>query len=233
MGEFLVGCPVYKRGWALPQWFTCVEVACNEAGIEPSYVFAGDPRDHDSFWVIDAFLDAVDRDAYICWVEENPDTPSFRVWNHERYHRMVYIRNELLRVVRQVSPDYFLSLDSDVLLHPQAIVNMLESAEKYDVIGGKCFMTPHGKQFPSYGIMPGLQRADSSNVFQVDVIMAIKLMPPEAYAIDYEFDQRGEDLGICRRWKEAGLSLAWDGRVTNKHLMSQDTLDVVDERCGF
>lgn len=231
MTRLLVGMPVFRRGWILPLWFGGVESAAREAGLIPSYIFVGDPHDRDSFDVIDEFLESVDREAYVSWVEEYPDTPVNRVWNHKRYHRMVYIRNELLTVVRNIGPEYFLSLDSDIILHPKALVNMFESIERFDAVGGKTYMTPHGRNFPSYGMLPGLKRVDDSGVFEVDVIMAIKLMTPEAYSIDYKFDSRGEDIGFSISCKDAGLHLGWDGRVVSRHIMSRDDLEKVDERC--
>lgn len=229
----VVGCPIFKRGWVLRHWFDAVEHAFSKANLEPIYVFVGDPRDSDSFGSVDQALDMYDREVYISWVEENVDAPTDRNWNQHRYHRMVYIRNELLDLVRKIEPDYFFSVDSDILLHPDTLVNLLESTERFDAVGGKTYMTPAGKQFPSYGYMPGLRRFDESSVFPVDVIMAIKLMNPETYKVDYVYHDYGEDIGFSLSCLDKGLRLGWDGRVVSKHVMDPTSLSLVDERCGF
>lgn len=228
-----VGCPVYKRGWILRYWFDAVEAAFAKANLEPVYVFVGDPKDSDSFGAVDDALDMYDREVYLSWVEESEHTPTDRTWNPHRYHRMVYVRNELLDVVRKIGPDYFFSLDSDILLHPDTLVNLLESIDRFDAVGGKTYMTPFGNQFPSYGYMPGLKRFDESGVFPVDVIMAIKLLSPLAYKVDYMYHDYGEDIGFSLACLDKGLRLGWDGRTTSKHVMDPAGLDRIDERCGF
>lgn len=233
MTSIVVGCPLWKRGWVLPTWFEYTEKAFAKAGIEPIYAFVGDPRDTDSFSCVDAALDLYDRDVYLSWIEEPVDAPTDRQWNESRYHRMVYIRNELLDVVRGIHPTYFLSLDSDILLHPDALVNLIESTDRFDAVGGKTYMTPFGRQFPSYGYMPGLRRIDESAVFRVDVIMAIKLLNQQAYNVDYMFHSFGEDIGFSQACLDKGLILGWDGRVTSKHAMDQEALNRIDDRCGF
>lgn len=233
MTTIVVGCPVWQRGWCLPRYFDAVEQAFAVVGIEPIYAFVGDPKDSSSFGAIDAALDIYDRDVYTSWVEEPYDAPINRDWNNSRYHRMVYIRNELLDIVRKIGPDYFLSLDSDIILHPMALSNLLESTERFDAVGGKTYMTPMGTQFPSFAYMPGLRRNDESAVFPVDVIMAIKLLNQKAYKVDYVFHSFGEDIGYSLACAEKGLRLGWDGRVCSKHAMDQAALDRIDERCGF
>lgn len=98
-------------------------------------------------------------------------------------------------------------------------------------------MTRRGTHAPSYAMMKrhstGLLRSDSTNVMPVDVIMAIKLMTPEAYNINYEMQRHGEDIGWSLACKTAGLKLGWDGRQANKHVMDVDALGEVDDRVGF
>lgn len=231
----LVGCPVWKRGWALWEWFHSVEVAAERIHIEPAYVFAADPRDTDSMNVIETVIANLDRECFVTWVEESPDLTTAREWNASRYHRMVDIRNELLNRVREVHPMMFFSLDSDIFLHAEALEHLIEGLEHFDAVGGKAYMTPDGTQFPSFmNLNNGIERHDhTSGPVPVDVIMAIKLMSPAAYAIDYRWDHQGEDIGWSKACAEAGLKLGWDGRITNKHVMAPELVSQVDRRCGF
>ena len=233
--RLVIGCPVRKRDWVLPRWREHVLAACLRAGIgDPPFVF-----------VVGADDDSVVQDwpnTTITTVEEEA-RPDKREWNGTRYHHMIEIRNQLLKSVREVRPDYFLSLDSDILLHPDAVANLLETAEAYPdawAVGGKAYMTMENKAFPSYGMWTdgrnpdlGFQRDESADVFRADVIMAIKLMRFRGYQSDYRFHHWGEDTGWSASIALRGGQMWWDGRVTNKHVMRPDLLDTIDERIGF
>lgn len=230
--EFLVGCPVYKRAWILPQWFDHVEKAAANAGVDPVYVFVLDDRDEETADAISNHNGA----GYVFTVREPKEHDGERRWNHARYKWMATLRNELLGIVRLVGPHLFLSLDSDMLLHPDAIKNMIETSERADAVGGRAYMTETGRNHPSWSNISrngGLYRKDGDGVFSVEIIMAIKLMKPSAYAIDYEFSKQGEDIGWSLACAKAGLKFLWDGRVVNKHVMNPGQLEVVDKRVGF
>lgn len=229
----MVGCPVWRREWVLPNWFLHTERACFRAGVQPHYVFVADPKDIHTTEVI--FGMAMERDLSMGWSHEDRPPEDARVWNHSRFKRMVELRNQLLRLVREQEPEFFLSLDSDILLAPDVIGQLLESSERFDAVGGKTFMEESGTSSPSFAMASGagLRRNDESCVMQVDYIMAIKLMNPAAYNVDYVFDEQGEDIGWSRQCRKANLRLGWDGRTTSKHVMRPEQLRKVDPRCGF
>lgn len=230
--EFVVGCPVYKRDWIIPRWFSHVEVAAARAGVEPVYAFVMDERDQ-------ATIDAISDQhgvGYALNVLEPEEHDDKRVWNMKRFEWMTTLRNELLGVVRIIEPALFLSLDSDILLHPDAIKNMMETIETCDAVGGKAYMTEHGTRCPSWAkIKPNgsLHRENCDGVMDVEVLMAVKMMRPSAYTVDYVAHAQGEDIGWSLACREKGLKFRWDGRVANKHVMSREALHKVDERVGF
>jgi hypothetical protein len=113
---------------------------------------------------------------------------------------------------------------------------MIEALERFDAVGSRCYMTASGTRFPSWArLLPsgGLQRTDSDGTFAVDVIMALKLMNPAAYNVDYRFDPQGEDIGWSQACTEAGVRLGWDGRVVAKHVLAPHLLTPRDSRVGF
>jgi hypothetical protein len=63
--------------------------------------------------------------------------------------------------------------------------------------------------------------------------MAAKLMTPDAFRVDYEFDLQGEDVGWSRACARAGLTLGWEGRVISKHVLAPHLLTTRDPRVGF
>lgn len=233
--NIIVGCPVSRRAWSLPRWFDHVENAFVTLGVEPQYLFVGDPvHDPATFAIIN------DRapDAIIVEVNEGRDA-DFRDWSTDRKELMVSLRNLALVEVRARQPDYYLSLDSDILLHRGAVGSYLDALTnpRWGAVGGKCYMSA-GRACPSYlmGGRAGNWRrpdVDVPSLFEVDVIMAIKMMGPAAYAINYRYHKQGEDIGWSRACAEQSVRFGWDARVVNKHVMEPEHLDRHDPRCGF
>lgn len=223
--EIIIGGPISRREWIIGDWYRHVEAACEHANVEPTYLHVLAPWDPTN--------DHLDPDAIVVHTDEQPRQDR-RAWNHLRYRQMVEYRNAGLTAVRQRQPRWFLSLDSDIILHQHAITSLIDALEnpamdrlRFDVVGGKCFMGDT-RRYPSYGMYKtrnratsGIQRLgvqlDENALFPVDVIMAIKCMTPAAYQIDYEYHPHGEDLGWCNAVHAAGLRIGWDGRVENHH----------------
>jgi hypothetical protein len=236
--HLLIGAPVAKREWIIGTWFLHVEKALQHAGIDDAeYIFLADPDDP----TVEAIIDSCERPLHWVWHQEGKDGRTWdleggRTWNAARYDYMVEIRNLLLTKVRSLQPDLFFSLDSDILLDAKTIELLVEGIGQFDAMGLKCYMTTTGRQFPSYAMLRGaaLFRKDMDiGPTPVEVIMGGKLMNPKAYQVDYKFDSHGEDIGWSRNCADAGVKLGWEGRVTNKHVMSESWLDRVDPRCGW
>lgn len=227
--KLLIGCPVSKREWILQKWKEHVEVACKHIGVDPDYTFVIAPDDK-------ACIDMALEWGNVTLSDESPREDK-RTWGEGsiRYHEMVSLRNVLLNDVRTASPDVFLSLDSDILLHPYALVGLLEvlKSKPAVAVGGKTFMTEYGESYPSYGDTLSLRRSACVEVRRVSVIMACKAMTPAAYNVDYEFHPNGEDVGWSAAVARSGGKLWWDGRVASKHVMKPYMLEKIDDRCGF
>lgn len=236
--SLIVGCPVRQRTWVLPRWFEAVETAAHHAEVAVHYLFVCDLRDP-ATEAVQALAQEWTRTITIVPIEEDVERSDERRWGDvEPLQHMVFLRNVLLGAVREARPTHFLSLDSDILIAPMGLANLLESmAERdFDAVGGRTYMTPHGRSHPSWAQLTrsyGLHRLDADGVFPADVIMAIKLMAPRAYGIDYRYDIQGEDVGWSIACREAGVRLGFDGRVANKHCMSPPALDFLDDRVGY
>jgi hypothetical protein len=210
-----------------------VLVACEQIEIEPQWAFVVTESDTETLDIIKSWPER----SSIYLVDDEINTK--RLWNSERYEHMVDLRNKLLLLIRRLQPKYFLSLDSDILVHPDLIKNLIETAENHlgaIAVGGKTYMTVGDTNHPSYGMWDKhfavMRREEFGGIKRVDIIMAIKLMTKVAYKIDYRPHNQGEDLGWSEAARESG-QLWFDGRVASKHLMSEYMLDQVDKRCGF
>lgn len=148
--NLLVGCPVLRREWIIREWINHTEISCSQAGADPSYVFVCDPRDP-TRRIIELTLASLGREVEFVDVVDKVDDPHNHAWgNPGNLHKMVTLRNLLLEAVRRREPDLFLSLDSDILCHPEQVPNLVETLTKsFDAVGGKAYMAP-GRDFPSW-----------------------------------------------------------------------------------
>lgn len=234
--QIAIGCPLWHREWLIERWWCYVEAACMAADVEPRYAFLIDQRDTEDLRLVNKLALHYGRTMDCVIVDEKQDREDERVWNARRYEHMVWVRNQLLDLVRRIGADYFLSLDSDILLHQEALRSLLENIDGFDAMGGRCYMTSHGNIAPSYALHAGwggLLRPDETNVLPVDVIMGIKLMRPSAYNINYEFHPYGEDIGWSINCTSKGLKLGWDGTYLSKHVVERWMLEQVDPRVGW
>lgn len=234
--KLLIGCPISRRDWIILDWRVAVEKAVARAGITDfAYLFVANPMDLTVDVIQDGF--PAEQLSWV-WVEDDDrerswDDERFRDWGPSRLQYMVDLRNKLLGAVRTKSPELFLSLDSDVLLHPEALAGMIEGISTYHAVGARCYMTVGDTNFPSYAMHSNgtfVRKDFDYGPTPVDVIMAVKLMTPLAYGIDYQYHAYGEDAGWGLACKEAGLKLAWDGRYISKHVMTKDRLYAADRR---
>jgi len=234
--SFLVGCPVLHREWVLDVWFDHVEASAAEAGIDPQFIFVGDPeRDPATFEVIGRRAPA----AMVIAVDDVKPQDN-RQWNDRRYRRMVELRNHLLDGVRSIGPDLFLSLDSDILIPPGCIGDLVQHVVPqggFDAVGGFTHLAEYGEGAPSIGKISKrgkLQRKGlAQGVHTVDVIMAIKLMTPTAYNMDYVHDRDGEDIGWSKNCRKHGVILGYSTNHPAKHLFTRDRLEMEDKRIGW
>lgn len=215
----------------MDRWFYHTNQASKNFDTE--FIFVIDPNDK----ALKRIIQTSAPESTVIEVEDNHNE-DVRDWCNQRYHHMVFLRNVLLSGVRRITPDYFLSLDSDMLLPPEGFIeNLIETIENKEgaiAVGGKAFLAP-GVFHPTYAVLNAdnnIQREDSVGVFTVDALMAIKLMSPTAYNVDYQFNGQGEDLGWAQNARKCG-KLYWDGRITAKHVMTNAELNRVDPRAGF
>ena len=224
-----------RREWILPTWLEYLHAATDraEVGLDLVAVVAEDDE---------KCIELLENAGAELVITEAEGRADLRSWNSTRYQHMVSLRNTLLKAVRSRAPFYFLSLDSDILLHPDSIAQMFEVLEDRPdtwAVGSKCFLSNASRTHPNMAMWGTgrstrrFTRHDSDRVLPVDVLMAIKLMTPKAYSVDYSTHRFGEDFGWSKNCMDEGAQFYWDGRVTNKHVMRKENLDTVDVRVGF
>lgn len=242
--EIVVGCPVRERAWVIDRWFAHVLEACEHADATPTFVFVVDPADETHAAISERWCDG--HDVRLVLVDEAPIEPNergevvIRSWlTRSRLDHMVEVRNLLLAEVRRIRPQFFWSVDSDILVAPWALASAVEFITNFNAVGSLTWMHHVGTHFPNFGFWDpangGFRRmpADRGGRYATEVIMALKLMDPAAYGVDYEYHHDGEDLGWSLACRRRGLALGIDGAEPSKHVMAPDMLDAVDPRLGW
>jgi hypothetical protein len=233
--KLVIACPIYKRDWILPYWIRCIlrqSVDISNIG----FIFEVSPDDK-------ATIDALrvwkhlDKNILFFDIVERPDIPHFehqnngRQWTLSKYHNMINMRNSILSRVRQYEPDYYFSLDSDILIENPNTIELLIAHinDGADAVSPLMYMTPVGTAFPSVmswsneDNQKGSRKTDYpiGTYFQADIIMAAKMMSKKTYMnVNYEFHQQGEDLGWSNNAKKHNLKLFSASYIYAPHIMS-------------
>lgn len=218
----LVGCPFRDRTWALPGWMEAVDEALDVAHQKGMVIFAYPFGDYDATDAVEKSVRMAENitDYHTMCIDEPKDQGN-RDWSYIRISYITDIRNRLLKLVREIAPELFWSLDSDIKANPRALASAMELIDAYDAVGTMVNMDPWG--LPSYANLSqgGLLRYPTEGAFEVDVIMASKVMTKSAYNIDYVPHVLGEDVGWAIACRRANLRLGWDGREPSVHLLER------------
>jgi hypothetical protein len=237
--KLIIGCPIYKRDWILPLWFAAIErqsVPLNKIG----FIFETSPDDEQTVNLLRT------------WRKNHPEVPLFemrerndiphyehdensRQWTISKYENMVNLRNSILARVREIQPDYYLSLDSDIILkNPNTLELLMAHIDNgADAVSPLMFMTPFDTEFPS--VMTWIDKKEFKarrtkdyplgTYFKSDIIMAAKMMSKEVYNnVDYEIHSQGEDLGWSKNATLKGYSLYSASYIYAAHIMHQNLL---------
>lgn len=240
MTTVLIGAPIYDRAWILPYWFRAIErqdFPTDKLG----FVFELGPHDdetHDLLW---------------SWHERHPEFMCFqgdiemkithrshpeglRYWDQIRYLKMAEMRNNLLDRAIAMSDrfDYYLSLDSDILLKDRDTINRLIAySEQYPntVVAPLAYMTPDSEEYPNVMSWekdwpPGikaerrLEEYPMGQPFIADVVMAAVLMPKSVYTqARYRGHTQGEDLGFAVELMRRGFKSLAATDIYTPHIM--------------
>lgn len=247
----VVGCPVYDRDWILPLWFERIE-AQDWPLSELGFVFVCSSDDEKTVDALFQFqtthpevpvFDVVFEDSVSHETHRELGVVSRNWTNLTALSRMVVLRNRLLDRVRQIAPDAFFSLDSDILLDdPSTISRLYKFLELGSVaVSPLVYMSPNTK-FP--GVMKWVPHAPDwrglpmaarergftpGDTFRTDVIMAAKMMSRAVYEdVDYVLHNKGEDIGWSWNCANHGYELYCMSEVYAPHIMSRTMLELYD-----
>lgn len=244
---------MWRRDWIIMKWWTAIIAACEVVDIKPHLIFLGDPADVETQRAISIIEDFAVKGGrqrvHRAWMEQPPHRARddlgqtrARSWQRQDIEFMVELRNRLLKEVRWLEPDLFWSVDSDILVHPEALKCSLETLQVgrrdrqdlgFDAVASRTYLDrilPINPNYANRTRNDNFYRPDWHGVGGVDVIMALKLMKPDAYFVDYRYHEWGEDIGWSDACRERGLHLAFDGRTYSRHVYGPEFLEREDKR---
>jgi hypothetical protein len=234
--ELLIGCPIYKRNWIFPYWISCIE----SQGIDMSKVGFIFEASRDDEATLQMLLRYRENNKSIPVFEINfrddlahhEHAENSRMWTLSKYENMVSMRNSLLKRARELRPNYYYSLDSDILLTNPNTINFLVSHIKQGAgaVSTLMFMTPVSTMYP--GVMNWMDETGDKafrkeeyplgTYFQSDIIMGAKMMSKEVYNnVDYKIHAQGEDLGWSHNAKKMGYELYCASYIYTPHIMNK------------
>lgn len=232
--KLLVGCPVYQRAWILERWLSLLSGWADHVDLQFAFVYT--PGSDDTLRLISSA-----RTVALATEKEGTHS-TLRNWgSKDRLETLASLRNTLLGLVRDVQPDLFLSLDSDILVPPWEVFSqLLEDFDTYDAVAPLVYLGKGTITNAFYQRKENIQRRRVINLYDavmpVDVICAAKLITPAVFnddSVSYGYHSAGEDIYWSLAAKRAGYRVALDPRVKMKHVMQQNDLDKVDERVGW
>jgi hypothetical protein len=226
----IVGCPVYERAWVLNQWFDHLANTTQPL----HFIFNYTPGTDNT---LETITHRANKFASVEIIETTTGTHSTdRNWGERaRIETLVDLRNNLLDAVCAQSPDYFFSLDSDILVPKNVFTAMIEAVKHYDAVSPLVYLgqgsITNGFTYDGHV----RRRLKVYNALQVShVICAAKFMTPDVYRnVRYEYHPQGEDIAWSDNARGAGFRLGVDSSVRCKHVMYRRQLEEVDSRVGF
>jgi hypothetical protein len=235
--KILLGCPIYKREWIIHHWIR--DVLTQSVDISNiGFVFEVSPDDTTIIEVLQIWKNISKEIPYFN-IKVRDDIPHFeheentRKWTISKYENMVSLRNSLLQTAREVEPDFYFSLDSDILLENPNTLELLIAHIKSgaDAVSPLMFMTPIYDMYPSImtwrndGTNKALRQQSYpiGSYFQTDVIMAAKMMSKNVYQnVDYVVHEQGEDVGWSYECFKKDYKLFSASYIYAPHIMSQN-----------
>jgi hypothetical protein len=234
--KLILACPIYKRDWILPDWIKCIlsqSIDISKIG----FIFECSENDKKTIEILEAWKKYDSRIPYFN-IKIRTDIPHYeheenkRSWTISKYENMVSLRNSILETVREVSPDYYMSLDSDILMVNNSTLELLIAhvMQGADAVSPLMYMTPVGTRYPSVMTWresdPSMAyrelNYDIGSYFRADVIMAAKMMSKKVYNnVDYSVHRQGEDVGWSLSCRDKGFNLYSASYIYCPHIMSR------------
>jgi cellulose synthase/poly-beta-1,6-N-acetylglucosamine synthase-like glycosyltransferase len=226
MIRVMIGCPVRDRAWVLPQYLDRLQ-KLDKSLAEVRYCFIINNCSDASPQILTEFARQVPERVDLIF-KDYPDPGGFRRGEYN-FSRLAELRNLLLQAFLESDCDYLFSLDSDILVPPYTLTQLLK--DKCDVVSA---LVCNGREIGDLRIYNILARGREGNyrhmvhfprdqIFPVDCTGAAYLIRRGVIAagVRYSGKHGAEDIGFCEAATDLGFGLFCDGRVECLHYMNE------------
>jgi len=130
--KVLVGCPIFERAWVLPRWFDALEVQKKDVDLSLAFCVTQGKDATEDLIAKAAGRFPIDAVKFIGGPEDHS-----RDWTDaDKVGVIAAKRNKILEMVKASKADYFLMLDSDVIVPPGGIAALIDTIkfEHFDAV---------------------------------------------------------------------------------------------------
>lgn len=220
--QVMIGCPVRNRAWILPQYLQHL-TALDYPPEQVEYCFViNDSQDE-----TEALLHAFARRFPARLLYDNSSRPGGWQRGYYQFGRLAELRNRLLEAFLQSECDYLFSVDSDILVPPQALQQLVQTGR--DVVSAlvcngagigddqfyNIFNWDDGRLLP-------IRQFPRDQVFPVDCTGAACLIKRRVIETGARYNSRwgSEDIGFCREVQKHGFAIFCHGGIECVHVMN-------------
>lgn len=234
----MIGCPVRNRAWVLPRYLEHLD-RLDYPRQRLQYCFIINDCIDRTAKILDDFAARPGIRAQLIYAGKAVSAPvvsfpsattgSNQPEQRGRYSlsRLAFLRNLLLAAFLASDCQYLFSVDSDILVPPRALRELLD--DNCQVVSA---LVCNGHQLGDTRIYNILRREQDhyeyirefprDSVFPVDCTGAAYLIRRdviEDYHVTYSAKKGGEDIGFCENAALQGVRLYCDGRLECQHIM--------------
>ncbi|QGU00565.1 Glycosyltransferases involved in cell wall biogenesis [Candidatus Syntrophocurvum alkaliphilum] len=227
MNKVFIGCPVRNRAWVLPVYLDHIKNLDYPKELVEYCFIINDCTDNTSEILQDF---AKNQKNKVKLVTKNLGSED----RHERgwysFTRLTRLRNYLLEEFLKSDCNYFFSVDSDILVPPNALSQLINN--DCEIVSA---LVCNGHEVGNTNIYNILKKVDGNSwhfitdfsregLFSVDCTGAaylIKRNVIEKHNVRYSSLYGAEDIGFCEDVKRKGIPIYCDGRIECRHIMNK------------
>lgn len=230
MPKVAIGCPVRNRAWILPEYLAALDKIDYP---QVQFLFLENDSDDDTRWILDDWtFSRNDYADFICW-RTGAEAWERGDYSLNGYANLATVRNQFVKsILEYTDADYLFSVDSDVIVPPDALQRLLEHADENTIVGAAISnipgqpldgSTPGNFMIERNGMMVHPNPYPLSGLLDVDVIGAVYLIPRKALesGVRYAAHPQGEDIAFCIKAAEMGFQMRVVTDVKCEHRMTK------------
>lgn len=233
------GCPVANRSWVLDRWWDAIASQVPD-GYQWKVVFVYTESEDDTLGKLEQMQGWAS--VHIINAGESPrprEAMDKHMWPLDHIRAMAGWRNLLLDYAKEQQAEWFFSVDSDIILPPNAFNDLVGPMERTLIHTGYVATAPlvnmaehldpgtfayNYMDWVDDGVTARAYRAGRpmrDETFKADVIMAAMLINRRGFAIKWAEHEQGEDIGWSWNAVQMGWKLCVNPDVICNHIMNR------------